>query len=178
MTSHLIAPVYVYTVVRAYVHDGSRQHARAGDVFARPPPRARASRCASWEPPPLQQPSHRTGSLAFRASPNVSATTIRRGNLAPAHLTHTSRSLCVVAAEGGGKGKGKGKPKKEDNVYGHTVLLPKTDFEMRANSVDDEGSPIQQWWADNKIYEQIAERADAEMFTLHDGPPYANGDLH
>ena len=122
-------------------------------------------------------PSHRTGSLAFRASPNVSATTIRRGNLAPAHLTHTSRSLCVVAAEGGGKGKGKGKPKKEDNVYGHTVLLPKTDFEMRANSVTKEPA-IQQWWADNKIYEQIAERADAEMFTLHDGPPYANGDLH
>ena len=121
-------------------------------------------------------PSHRTGSLAFRASSNVSATTIRRGNLAPAHLTHTSRSLCVVAAEGGGKGKGKNKPKKEDNVYGHTVLLPKTDFEMRANSVTKEPA-IQQWWADNKIYEQIAERADAEMFTLHDGPPYANGDL-
>ena len=58
-------------------------------------------------------PSHRTGSLAFRASPNVSATTIRRGNLAPAHLTHTSRSLCVVAAEGGGRGKGWGRGKGE-----------------------------------------------------------------
>jgi len=121
--------------------------------------------------------SFRTGSpLAFRASPNVSNTAIRRGNLAPAHLTHTSRSLSVVAAEGGKGGK-KGKGKKEDNVYGHTVLLPKTDFEMRANSVTKEPA-IQQWWADNKIYEQIAERTDAEMFTLHDGPPYANGDLH
>ena len=48
---------------------------------------------------------------------------------------------------------------------------------MRANSVTKEPA-IQQFWSDERVYEQIAEREDAELFTLHDGPPYANGDLH
>jgi len=61
-------------------------------------------------------------------------------------------------------------------VYGHTCLLPKTDFSMRANSVEKEPA-IQKFWADNRVYESMYER-DAEQFTLHDGPPYANGDLH
>jgi isoleucyl-tRNA synthetase len=46
----------------------------------------------------------------------------------------------------------------------------------RANSVVKEPA-IQRFWADNQVYETIAAR-DADMFTLHDGPPYANGDLH
>eukprot|EP00740_Mantoniella_antarctica_P011531 CAMPEP_0181385712 /NCGR_PEP_ID=MMETSP1106-20121128/22716_1 /TAXON_ID=81844 /ORGANISM="Mantoniella antarctica, Strain SL-175" /LENGTH=1100 /DNA_ID=CAMNT_0023505811 /DNA_START=222 /DNA_END=3524 /DNA_ORIENTATION=- len=105
------------------------------------------------------------------------------------HLPRTHRTASAghrrvlataAAADGqpqGASGSGKKvKPKKEPSVYGHTVLLPKTDFEMRANSVAKEPM-IQQYWADNKVYETIAER-DAEMFTLHDGPPYANGDLH
>lgn len=37
---------------------------------------------------------------------------------------------------------------------------------------------LQKWWADNKIYENLAERSVGEKFTLHDGPPYANGNLH
>ena len=98
----------------------------------------------------------------------------------PAALARPARTL-VVSADGAAapkKGKGKGrKGKKEENVYGHTVLLPKTTFEMRANSVTKEPA-IQQFWSDERVYEQIAEREDAELFTLHDGPPYANGDLH
>ena len=47
---------------------------------------------------------------------------------------------------------------------------------MRANSVTKEPA-IQSWWAENGVYEQIASRegANGETFTLHDGPPYANG---
>ena len=37
---------------------------------------------------------------------------------------------------------------------------------------------MQEWWASEGVYEEIASRPDAPVFTLHDGPPYANGDLH
>ena len=48
---------------------------------------------------------------------------------------------------------------------------------MRANSVIKEPQ-IQEFWKENRIYEQLAWERDAETFILHDGPPYANGDLH
>ena len=96
----------------------------------------------------------------------------RRGaQLAP---VASSRRALVVSAKGG---KGRGGKKKEDNGYGHTVLLPSTDFEMRANSATKEPA-MQEWWASEGVYEEIASRPDAPVFTLHDGPPYANGDLH
>merc|ERR1712097_34394 len=45
---------------------------------------------------------------------------------------------------------------------------------------------MQKWWLENNVYKQISSAAAAtdrgggegECFTLHDGPPYANGDLH
>ena len=37
---------------------------------------------------------------------------------------------------------------------------------------------IQQFWTEAKIYERLAEENAGEPFVLHDGPPYANGDLH
>ncbi len=59
-----------------------------------------------------------------------------------------------------------------------TLLLPKTDFPMRGNLPNNEPKKYNEWF-DADIYEQMkAKRADAEMFTLHDGPPYANGDIH
>eukprot|EP00633_Aureoumbra_lagunensis_P005920 CAMPEP_0197310934 /NCGR_PEP_ID=MMETSP0891-20130614/9467_1 /TAXON_ID=44058 ORGANISM="Aureoumbra lagunensis, Strain CCMP1510" /NCGR_SAMPLE_ID=MMETSP0891 /ASSEMBLY_ACC=CAM_ASM_000534 /LENGTH=945 /DNA_ID=CAMNT_0042796811 /DNA_START=72 /DNA_END=2906 /DNA_ORIENTATION=- len=62
--------------------------------------------------------------------------------------------------------------------YSDTVLLPQTSFSQRANAKDREPE-IQQWWDEHKIYERILENAkEKEPFTLHDGPPYANGDLH
>ena len=36
----------------------------------------------------------------------------------------------------------------------------------------------QEWWAKNKVYETMRDENKGEPFTLHDGPPYANGDLH
>ena len=62
--------------------------------------------------------------------------------------------------------------------YKDTLLLPKTDFPMRGNLPTNEPKRYQKWF-DSDVYEQMkAKRDGAEMFTLHDGPPYANGDIH
>ena len=55
--------------------------------------------------------------------------------------------------------------------------MPQTTFEMRANSVQKEPK-MQAWWAERGVYERLQAREDGAAFTLHDGPPYANGDLH
>ncbi|MDA0867488.1 MAG: class I tRNA ligase family protein, partial [Cyanobacteria bacterium] len=61
--------------------------------------------------------------------------------------------------------------------YKDTVLLPKTTFEMRANATQREPE-IQQFWTEHQVYEHLAEINPGAPFVLHDGPPYANGDLH
>ena len=62
--------------------------------------------------------------------------------------------------------------------YKETLLLPKTDFPMRGNLVQNEPKRYSAWDAD-KIYEKMKKnREGAEPFTLHDGPPYANGNIH
>ncbi len=61
--------------------------------------------------------------------------------------------------------------------YKDTVNLPQTPFEMRANATRREPE-IQQFWAEAQIYETLASQNPGEPFVLHDGPPYANGDLH
>ncbi|MEL7522536.1 MAG: class I tRNA ligase family protein, partial [Cyanobacteria bacterium J06553_1] len=65
----------------------------------------------------------------------------------------------------------------ESKSYKETVLLPKTDFSMRANAVKREPE-LQAYWREKKLYEKLAEENSGEPFILHDGPPYANGDLH
>ena len=65
----------------------------------------------------------------------------------------------------------------ETGKYKDTVNLPKTNFDMRANAIKREPE-IQQFWAENNIYSQLAENNPGELFILHDGPPYANGQLH
>ena len=56
--------------------------------------------------------------------------------------------------------------------------MPKTAFEMRGNLPKKEPK-IQQRWQDEHLYEKmLAKRKDAKPFVLHDGPPYANGDIH
>jgi isoleucyl-tRNA synthetase len=62
--------------------------------------------------------------------------------------------------------------------YRDTVFLPKTDFPMKAGLAQKEPAILARW-AEEKLYEQLREaRAGNERFILHDGPPYANGDLH
>jgi isoleucyl-tRNA synthetase len=59
-----------------------------------------------------------------------------------------------------------------------TVNLPRTDFPMKANLSATEPAVIARWESE-KLYERIqARRQGAPSFILHDGPPYANGDIH
>ncbi len=48
---------------------------------------------------------------------------------------------------------------------------------MRANAVKREPE-LQRFWAEQQIYENLSQNNPGELFVLHDGPPYANGDLH
>ena len=62
--------------------------------------------------------------------------------------------------------------------YKDTLLLPKTDFPMKADLVKREPERLAKWEAAG-LYEQIlAARAGLPSFVLHDGPPFANGDVH
>ncbi|XP_020110492.1 isoleucine--tRNA ligase, chloroplastic/mitochondrial isoform X2 [Ananas comosus] len=72
------------------------------------------------------------------------------------------------AAEGG---------KQEEGKYKHTVDLPKTTFGLRANSVVREPE-IQKLWEENQVLKRVVEKNTGGSFVLHDGPPYANGNLH
>lgn len=59
-----------------------------------------------------------------------------------------------------------------------TVNLPKTNFSQKANLGQAEPARLKKW-SEAKLYETIQEaRRDAEKFILHDGPPYANADIH
>ena len=62
--------------------------------------------------------------------------------------------------------------------YRKTLNLPKTDFPMKANLPKREPE-IQKFWKDIDIYGRVLEATRQKPpFILHDGPPYANGDLH
>ncbi len=62
--------------------------------------------------------------------------------------------------------------------YKNTLLMPKTDFPMRGNLPNNEPK-IQAKWEEMDINAKVLERTkDRPAFILHDGPPYANGDLH
>ena len=62
--------------------------------------------------------------------------------------------------------------------YKETVFLPRTDFPMRGGLPKKEPEILARW-KEMDIYRRLREaRADAELFVLHDGPPYANGQLH
>ena len=59
-----------------------------------------------------------------------------------------------------------------------TILLPKTDFSMKADLPKKEPQILEKWM-NEKIYKQLREDSKSkEKFILHDGPPYANGHLH
>jgi isoleucyl-tRNA synthetase len=62
--------------------------------------------------------------------------------------------------------------------YKNTLNLPQTGFSMKADLVTREPQRLAQWEADH-LYQKIqARRAGAKRFVLHDGPPFANGDVH
>ncbi|MGI9087721.1 MAG: isoleucine--tRNA ligase [Chthoniobacterales bacterium] len=62
--------------------------------------------------------------------------------------------------------------------YKETLNLPKTDFPMKASLTTREPEILKSW-EETRLYEQIQKsRAGSELFVLHDGPPFANGDVH
>lgn len=62
--------------------------------------------------------------------------------------------------------------------YKSTLNLPGTEFAMKANLAVREAKWLEEWYADN-IYQQIrASRIGKKKYVLHDGPPYANGQIH
>ncbi len=62
--------------------------------------------------------------------------------------------------------------------YKDTVFLPKTDFPMKAGLPQKEPGILAKWQADDQYRELRNSRKGREKFILHDGPPYANGDMH
>ncbi|MEM7632511.1 MAG: class I tRNA ligase family protein, partial [Pseudomonadota bacterium] len=61
--------------------------------------------------------------------------------------------------------------------YKDTLNLPKTDFPMRAGLPKREPGWLERW-ARIGVYDRLRDREGRTPFTLHDGPPYANGHLH
>ena len=62
--------------------------------------------------------------------------------------------------------------------YKDTLNLPQTDFPMKANLGQKEPEMLK-FWEDNKIYERLQEKNRGDKrYILHDGPPYANGNIH
>ncbi len=62
--------------------------------------------------------------------------------------------------------------------YRETVNLPQTEFAQRANLAQREPARLAQWQALDLYRRQLARRAAAPRFELHDGPPYSNGHIH
>jgi isoleucyl-tRNA synthetase len=62
--------------------------------------------------------------------------------------------------------------------YKHTLNLPHTEFPMRGNLAQREPEMLKVWEQSN-LYQKIRQASDGRpTFVLHDGPPYANGDIH
>ncbi|MFM9853826.1 MAG: class I tRNA ligase family protein, partial [Sphingomonadaceae bacterium] len=66
----------------------------------------------------------------------------------------------------------------EPTDYRSTVFLPKTDFPMKAGLPQKEPGILARWESE-RLYQKLRDkRRGREKFILHDGPPYANGDMH
>ena len=62
--------------------------------------------------------------------------------------------------------------------YKETLFMGKTNFEMRGN-LNNKEPQIQQKWKDIDLYNKVIKKNEGKKeYTLHDGPPYANGDIH
>ena len=62
--------------------------------------------------------------------------------------------------------------------YKETLHMPKTDFEMRGNLTKKEPGILKQWQENNYYQDLLKHHEGQKTFILHDGPPYANGNLH
>ncbi|KAL9227176.1 hypothetical protein vseg_002900 [Gypsophila vaccaria] len=114
------------------------------------------------------------GLLSFRSSTCVRTAhryyCTRASGLEPPSSKRRSRGPVMAAKKENSGAEQEGK-------YKDTVNLPTTKFGMRANATIREPE-IQKLWEDNQVFKRTVERNDGGSFILHDGPPYANGDLH
>lgn len=62
--------------------------------------------------------------------------------------------------------------------YKETLNLPRTDFAMTAKLVENEPKRLAKWQQMDLYHQILNARADAPLWVLHDGPPFANGDIH
>lgn len=62
--------------------------------------------------------------------------------------------------------------------YNSTLNLPQTEFSMRGNLTQKEPAMLESWEKDETYYEMVKKNEGRPRFILHDGPPYANGDVH
>lgn len=62
--------------------------------------------------------------------------------------------------------------------FSKTLNLPTTNFEMRANLPKREEESFKKRLADNEYQKLISKNKNKPLFVFHDGPPYANGDIH
>lgn len=70
------------------------------------------------------------------------------------------------------------KPQKSDKDYSKTLFLPQTEFPMRAGLPQREPEILKRWY-EIGLYEELRQAAKGRAkFVLHDGPPYANGNIH
>ena len=73
-----------------------------------------------------------------------------------------------------------GKKMSEEKLdYSKTLNLPKTNFQMRAGLPEKEPKILEEVFEKQHIYEKMLEKNKGKTpFVLHDGPPYANGEIH
>ena len=62
--------------------------------------------------------------------------------------------------------------------YKDTLNLPKTDFPMRANLPQNEPKQVEKWQREGTYFQILEANQEQPKFILHDGPPYANGNIH
>jgi len=74
--------------------------------------------------------------------------------------------------------RGEGKPEAEGRDWSKTLFLPKTDFPMKAGLPNLEPKLLERWEKMGLFARMRKEAQGREKFTLHDGPPFANGNIH
>ncbi|KAF7837821.1 isoleucine--tRNA ligase, chloroplastic/mitochondrial [Senna tora] len=125
--------------------------------------------------------SRRSNSIGLFYSRGISSVKVVSVSNMSNYCTHSGNQVCsskrrargpIMAGKKAAEG-----TKQEDGKYKHTVDLPKTTFGMRANSLIREPE-IQKIWEDNQVFNRVVDKNNGGNFILHDGPPYANGDLH
>ncbi|KAI8057052.1 tRNA synthetases class I-domain-containing protein [Syncephalis plumigaleata] len=107
----------------------------------------------------------------------LTTTTIKKSYLSLAYrslFTTTTRGLAVTTL---GQQQKNSNSNSIEKQYSGTLHLPRTDFPLRANAAKRD-SQFRERCTDKLYAWQQARTTNLPEFTLHDGPPYANGDLH